>query len=58
MSSFNSKGDNVALCKHKRDKSVESTIEIISVCKETNFSKHEIVPLVTMYQSVLLPRLL
>ena len=41
---FNSKGDNVALCKHRVDKSVGSTIEIISLCKETNFGKHQIYP--------------
>ena len=34
---FNSKGINVALCKHRVDKSVGSIIEIISLCKETNF---------------------
>ena len=34
---FNSKGDNVALCKQRVDQSGESTIEIISLCKETNF---------------------
>ena len=28
---FNSKGDNVAFCKHRVDQSVGSTIEIISV---------------------------
>ena len=52
---FNSKGDNVALCKHRIDKSVGSTIEIISMCKETNFGKHQIY---TIYQSVFLPRLI
>ena len=37
---FNSKGDNVALCKHRVDKSVESILEMISLCKETSFGKH------------------
>ena len=56
---FKSKGDNVALCKHRVDKSVlESTIEIISLCKETNFGKHQIYSMITMYQSVFLPRLI
>ena len=55
---FNSKGDNVALCKHRVDKSVGSIIEIISLCKETNFGKHQIFSLMVMYQSIFLPRLL
>ena len=55
---FNSKGDNVALCKHRVDKSVGSTIEIISLCKEVNFGKHQIYSMITMYQSVFLPRLI
>ena len=55
---FNSKGDNVALCKQRVDKSVESIIEIISLCKETNFGKHQIFSLMVMHQSVFLPRLI
>ena len=55
---FNSKGDNVALCKHRADKSVGSMIEIISLCKETNFGKHQIFSMMVMYQSVFLPRLI
>ena len=55
---FNSKGDNVALCRHRVDKSVGFTIEIISLCKETNFGKHQIYSMITMYQSVFLPRLI
>ena len=55
---FNFKGNNVALCKHRVDKSVGSTIEIISLCKETNFGKHQIYSMITMYQSVFLPRLI
>ena len=55
---FNSKGNNVALCKHRVDKSVGSIIEIISLCKETNFGKHQIFSMVVMYQSVFLPGLI
>ena len=55
---FNSKGDNVALCKHRVDESVGSTIETISLCKETNFGKDQIYSMITMYQSVFLPRLI
>ena len=55
---FNSKDDNVALCKHRVDKSVGSTIEIIYLCKETSFGKHQIYSMITMYQSVFLPRLI
>ena len=55
---FNSKGDNVALCKHRADKSVRSTIELVSLCKETNFGKHQIYSMLTMCQSVFLPRLI
>ena len=55
---FNSKGNNVALCKHRVDKSVGSIIEIISLCKETNFGKHQIFSMMVMYQSVFLPRLI
>ena len=39
---FNSKENNVTLCKHRVDKSVVSIIEIISLCKDTNFGKHKI----------------
>ena len=55
---FNSKGDNVALCKHKVDKSMGSIIEMISLCKETSFGKHQIFSLMVMHQSVFLPRLI
>ena len=41
---FNSKGNNI--------------IEIISLCKETNFGKHQIFSMMVMYQSVFLPRLI
>ena len=54
----NSKGDNVALCKQRADKSLGSTIEIVSLCKENNFGKHQIYSMITLYQSVLLPRLI
>ena len=55
---FNSKGNNAALCKHRVDKSVGSITEIISLCKETNFGKHQIFFMIVMYQSVFLPRLI
>ena len=54
----NSRGDNVLLRKHTVDKSEGSTVEIISLCKETNFGKHQIFSVITMYQSVFLPRLI
>ena len=46
---FNSKGNNAALCKHRVDKSVGSMTEIISLCKETNFGKHQIFSMMVMY---------
>ena len=56
---FNSKVENnVALRKHGVDKSVGFIIEIISLCKETNFGKHQMFSMMVMYQSVFLPRLL
>ena len=55
---FNSKASNVVLCKHRVDKSVGSIIEIIPLCKETNFGKHQIFSVMVMYQSVFLPRLI
>ena len=55
---FNSKENNVTLCKHKVDKSVGCIIEIISLCKETNFGKQQIFSMMVMYQSVFLPRLI
>ena len=55
---FNSMGDNVALCKHAVDTSVGSITEIISLRKETNFGKHQIFSMMVMYQSVFLPRLI
>ena len=48
---FNSKGNNVALCKHRVDKLVGSITEIISLCKETNFGKHQIFSMMAMYQA-------
>ena len=55
---FNSKADDVALCKDRVDKSVGSIIEIISLCKKTNFGKHQIFSMMVMYQSVFLPNLI
>ena len=55
---FNSKGDNVALCKNRVDKSVGSKTEIISLCKETNFGKHQMIFMIVMYHSLFLPRLI
>ena len=55
---FNSKGNDVALCKHRVEESVGSIIEIISLCKETNFGKHHIFSMIVMYQSVFLLRLI
>ena len=58
LNRVNSKGNNVALCKHRVDKSVGSIIEIISLCKETNFGKHQIFSRLVMYQPVFLSRLI
>ena len=55
---FKSKVDNVALCKRRVNKSVGSIIEIVSLCKETNFGKHQIFSMMVTYQSVFLPRLI
>ena len=55
---FNSKGNNVALCKHGVDKSIIQIPNYINVCKETNFGKHQIFSMMVMYQSVFLPRLI
>ena len=55
---FNSKGNNVALFKHRVDKSVGSIIEIILLSKETNFGKHQIFSMMVIYQSVFIARLI
>ena len=55
---FNSKGNNVALCEHRVDKSVGSITEIISLCKETDFGKYQIFSMLVMHQSVFLSRLI
>ena len=55
---FNSKGDNVALCKHRVEKSVGFITEIILLCKETNFGKHQMFSMMVVYKSVFLPRLI
>ena len=34
---FNDKGDNIALCKDRADKAVDTIIELFSVSKEVNF---------------------
>ena len=49
---FNTKADNVALCKQRVDKSVGYITEIVSLCNETNFGKHQIFSVMVMYQSV------
>ena len=55
---FNDKGDNTALCKDRADKAVGTIIELFSICKEVNFGKFKISKLLTLYQSVFIPRLI
>ena len=55
---FNDKGDNTALCKNRADKAVGTIIELFSICKELNFGKFKISNLLTLYQSVFIPRLI
>ena len=54
----NDKGDNTALCKHRTDKAVRTIIELFSICKEVYFGKFKISNLLTLYQSVFIPRLI
>ena len=49
---FNDKGDN------RTDKAVGTIIELFSICKEVNFGKFKISNLLTLYQSVFIPRLI
>ena len=55
---FKSKGNNVTLVNLRVDKSLGSIIEIISLCKETSFGKHQVFSMMVMYQSIFLPRLI
>ena len=55
---FNDKGDNTALCKDRADKAVGTIIELFSICKEVNFGTFKISNLLTLYQSVFIPRLI
>ena len=55
---FNDKEDNTALCKDRADKAVGTIIELLSICKEVNFRKLKISNLLTLYQSVFIPRLI
>ena len=52
------KGDNTALCKDRADKAVGTIIELFSICKEVNFGKFKISDLLTLYQSVFIPRII
>ena len=54
---FNDNGDNTALYEDRADKAVGTIIELLSICKEVNFEKFKISNLLTLYQSVFIPRL-
>ena len=47
-----------ALCKDRGDKAVGTIIELFSIFKEVNFGKLKISNLLTLYQSVFIPRLI
>ena len=54
---FNYHGDNSDLCKERARKTIGTSIEIISLCKEINFGKNQISEMLLLYHSVFLPRL-
>ena len=54
---FNDKGDDTALCKDRAGKAVSIIIELFSISKELNFEKFKTSNLLTLYQSVSIPRL-
>ena len=52
---FSSKGDNVS---ERIKRSVGSTIELISLCKEVQVGDSQINNMLLLYQSIFLPRLI
>ena len=54
---FSSKGDNMAMIEERIKRSVGSTIELISLCKEVQFGDSQINNMLLLYQSLFLPRL-
>ena len=55
---FNSKGDYVDLCKERVGRAKGSTFELIALCREVKFGTRQIESMLTLYQSVFLPRLI
>ena len=55
---FTSKGDNSVLCKTRQKKATGNIIEIMSLCKEVNFSKRQISSMMLLHHSVFVPILI
>ena len=55
---FSSKGDNMAMIQERIKRSVGSTIELISLCKEVQFGDSQFNNMLLLYQSIFLPRLI
>ena len=55
---FSSKGDNMAMIEKRMKRSVGSTIELISLCKEVQFGDSQINNMLLLYQSIFWPRLI
>ena len=55
---FISKGDNTAMIEEGIKRSVGSTTELISLCKEVQFGESQINNMLLLYQSIFLPRLI
>ena len=56
---FNSQGNNSDLCKDRLGRAIVTSIEKISLCKEVNFGKNQVLlsNMLLLYESVILPRL-
>ena len=55
---FSSKDDNMAMIEDGIKRSVGSTTELISLCKEVQFGDNQINNMLLLYQSIFLPRLI
>ena len=60
--SFNSKGSHADLCKERVDRARArargSTHELLALCREATFGTQQIETMLTLYQSIFLPRLI
>ena len=55
---LNSRGDNSEMIKDRVGKAVETTNEIISLCREVNFGQNQIYNMLLLYRSIFIPRLI